>query len=50
MSDLGLEEIEKLAGGLIRRLDAAERRSLLRALARDIQQGQRTRVARTFAG
>lgn len=44
MNDFG--EIEQLAGSLLRSLAPAQRRSLLRRMARDIQGSQSARIAR----
>jgi phage virion morphogenesis protein len=44
MSD-GLDQLEDLAGGLLRAVAPAERRKLLRTVARDVQKSQRTRIA-----
>ena len=44
MSD-DLSEIEKIAGGLLRRLSAGQRRTLLRVMARDLARSQRDRIA-----
>lgn len=41
-----LAEIEQLAGALLRSVAPAERRRLLRAMARDLQGSQRQRIAR----
>ena len=43
MSDLA--EIEAIAGALLRKVAAADRRKLLRAVARDLGRGQSTRIA-----
>jgi hypothetical protein len=43
------EEIQKLAGALLRQLGGAERRSLLRKMARSIQQSQSGRIGRQEA-
>jgi phage virion morphogenesis protein len=44
MSD-GLDQLEDLAGALLRNVAPAERRKLLRTVAREIAKGQRTRIA-----
>lgn len=44
MSDLA--EVEALAGALLRKLSSAERRRILRAMARDLQRSQSARIAR----
>jgi phage virion morphogenesis protein len=41
-----LAEFEQLAGALLRTVAPAERRRLLRAMARDLQTSQRQRIAR----
>jgi phage gpG-like protein len=41
-----LEEVEKLAGALLRSLSAAERRRALRRVSRALQKSQRDRIAR----
>jgi phage gpG-like protein len=45
MSD-GFEEIEKIAGALLRQLAPAARRSLLRKMAREVQKSQSARIGR----
>jgi phage gpG-like protein len=44
MSD-GLEELERIAGGLLRALSPAQRRTILRRMAADLEQRNRSRVA-----
>jgi hypothetical protein len=44
-----LAEIEGIAGALLRRISAPERRKLLRSIARDIQKSQAARIARQQA-
>lgn len=44
MSD-GLDQLEDLAGALLRNVAPAERRTLLRTVAREIAKSQRTRIA-----
>ncbi len=44
-----LTEIESIAGALLRRISAPERRKLLRLIARDIQKSQAARIARQQA-
>lgn len=44
MSD-GLDQLEDLAGALLRNIAPAERRTLLRTVAREIAKSQRTRIA-----
>lgn len=44
MSD-GLEELERIAGGLLRALSPAQRRAILRRMATDLAQRNRSRVA-----
>ncbi|HEX8446282.1 MAG TPA: phage virion morphogenesis protein [Sphingomonas sp.] len=44
MSD-GLDQLEDLAGALLRGVAPAERRTLLRTVAREIAKSQRTRIA-----
>ena len=42
----GFEQIEQLAGALLRALAPAERRSLLRRITRDLRDSQAARIAR----
>jgi hypothetical protein len=48
MSD-DFEQIQSLAGALLRQLGASERRSLLRRMARQVQQSQSARIGRQEA-
>lgn len=41
-----LAQIEQLAGALLRRVDAGERRKILRVMARTLQSSQSARIAR----
>ncbi len=41
-----LAQIEQLAGALLRRVDAGERRKILRVMARTLQRSQSARIAR----
>lgn len=46
MSDVeGLVELERIAGAMLKSLDSAGRRRLLRAMARDIRKSQAARIA-----
>ncbi|HEX8583060.1 MAG TPA: phage virion morphogenesis protein [Allosphingosinicella sp.] len=47
MSDLA--ELEQLAGALLRQIDGAERRKVMRAIVRDIAKSQGARIARQQA-